>query len=217
MTTTETTTTETTTTEPVTGATPRAVRAATTRDNDAVATVLAGAFADDPVFTWCIPDPARRSALLPGLFTLFAEAYAPLGAGRVIGNVSGAALWAPPGRQAVPDENADEFVTRIEQVAGTDTARVVDVVSLLDDHHPRTACYYLNLIGVAPAHRGRGLGSALLEETLRRCDQEHRPAYLEATSPHNRRLYARHGFEVVTEVVVPHGPPLWPMWREPAQ
>lgn len=204
-------------TETATIDTPRAVRAATARDNEAVASVLAGAFAEDPVFTWCIPDPPRREAILPGLFTLFAKAYAPLGASRVIDNVIGAALWAPPGRQAIPDENADEFATRVGQVAGADTARIFEVVSLLADHHPHTACYYLNVIGVAPAHRGLGLGSTLLDDTLRRCDQQNQPAYLEATSPHNRRLYARHGFEVVTEIVLPDGPPLWPMWREPAQ
>ena len=76
-------------------------------------------------------------------------------------------------------------------------------------------CYYLNLLGVDPAHHGRGFGSALLAATLRRCDAESSPAYLEATSPRNRRLYARHGFEVVGEIALLDGPSLWRMWREP--
>jgi predicted GNAT family N-acyltransferase len=62
---------------------------------------------------------------------------------------------------------------------------------------------------------GDDLGSALLAATLNRCDAEAGPAYLEATSPRNRRLYARHGFEVVGEIALPGGPSLWPMWREP--
>jgi hypothetical protein len=41
------------------------------------------------------------------------------------------------------------------------------------------------------------------------------PAYLEATSEHNRRLYARHGFEVVGELSADGSPSLWLMWREP--
>lgn len=41
-------------------------------------------------------------------------------------------------------------------------------------------------------------------------------AYLEATSPLNRRLYERHGFEVTGEIQLPNGPAMWPMWREPA-
>jgi hypothetical protein len=35
------------------------------------------------------------------------------------------------------------------------------------------------------------------------------------TSEHNRRLYGRHGFEVVGELSADGSPSLWPMWREP--
>ncbi len=204
------------------------VRAAAAADNDAVSAVLARAFFDDPVFTWVIPDAARRAGMLPDFFALFAAAYAPLGASQVIDDsdtddsdtdgsdvTAGAALWAPPGQQAIGDEDAEEFAGRIEEMAGSDTARMFEVIGLLEEHHPDAACYYLNLIGVDPARRGGGLGSTLLSAALARCDREGQPAYLEATSPLNRRLYARHGFEVVKEIVLPGGPALWPMWREP--
>jgi hypothetical protein len=52
---------------------------------------------------------------------------------------------------------------------------------------------------------------------LDRADAEGMPAYLEATSPLNRRLYERHGFEVTQEFVLPKGPPMWAMWREPGR
>ena len=61
----------------------------------------------------------------------------------------------------------------------------------------------------------RGLGSALMHEVLDRCDRDGTPAYLEATSPDSRRLYLRHGFVVTGEIVLPDGPTMWPMWREP--
>ncbi|WP_214367960.1 GNAT family N-acetyltransferase [Pseudonocardia sp. H11422] len=191
------------------------VRAMDAADTHVVSAVLAGTFADDPVFCWMIPDAARRERMLPGIFTLFARAYEPLGASHVVDGGTGAALWAPPGQQAFPDEEADEFAGRIEQIAGADTARIFEVVALLEGQHPHTPCYYLNLLGVDPALRGGGLGSALLAIALRRCDEEGQPAYLEATSPDNRRLYARHGFEVVSEIELPDGPSLWPMWRDP--
>jgi hypothetical protein len=51
---------------------------------------------------------------------------------------------------------------------------------------------------------------------LSRCDEQGLPAYLEASSPRNRALYERHGFEVTEELKLPRsGPPLWLMWREP--
>jgi hypothetical protein len=42
------------------------------------------------------------------------------------------------------------------------------------------------------------------------------PAYLEDTSPRNRALHERHGFQVTGELALAGGPPLWAMWREPA-
>lgn len=194
------------------------VRPSTTADGDAINAVLASAFADDPVFSWAFPDAARRTAILPGLFAPFTEAYQPLGATQVVarsGRVVGAALWAPPGTQAVGDEDADTFAARIEQACGPDAGRFLEVMSLLEERHPAADCYYLNLLGVDQSHHGRGLGSALLVATLRQCDAQAAPAYLEATSPLNRRLYARHGFEVVGEIALPDGPSLWLMWREP--
>jgi GNAT superfamily N-acetyltransferase len=198
-----------------------AVRTSTSHDRDAISSVLTRAFTDDPVFIWMIPDPARRTAVLPGLFSLFVQAYQPLQATQVIAGpgtadpIAGAALWAPPGTHAVDDEDAEEFAARIEQVTGTDTGRVLEVIGLLEEQHPSADCSYLNLLGVDPARHGSGLGSALLATTLRRCDAGAGPAYLEATSPRNRRLYARHGFEVVGEIALPEGPSLWPMWRDP--
>ncbi|MDN5858748.1 MAG: GNAT family N-acetyltransferase, partial [Pseudonocardia sp.] len=64
--------------------------------------------------------------------------------------------------------------------------------------------------------RGAGQGSAMLRTVLDRADRSRVPAYLEATSPDNRRLYERHGFVVTGEIAVADSPPLWTMWREPA-
>lgn len=102
------------------------VRPSAATDREAIAAVLACAFADDPVFAWAIPDAERRTAVLPGLFALFADVYQPLRAGRVVdtsGAVTAAALWAPPGTQAVADEDAEAFAAGIGEVCGADTDR----------------------------------------------------------------------------------------------
>ena len=38
--------------------------------------MLAAAFQDDPVFTWCVPDATRRAAILPTFFRIVANAIA---------------------------------------------------------------------------------------------------------------------------------------------
>ncbi len=81
---------------------------------------------------------------------------------------------------------------------------------------PSRAFSSLPLVGVEPQWQGRGLGTALMRPILDRCDNEKVPAYLEATTPRNRALYAHHPFEVTETVRLgPGSPPLWRMWRNP--
>lgn len=178
--------------------------------------VLARAFHDDPVFAWVVPDPDRRRERLPSAFAAFAEVYLPHGETYLAGDGAGAALWAPAGSEPIPEEHAEAFGQRLAAALGDDADRAFELDALLEQHHPSQPCFYLQFVGVVPEHRGGGLGSRLLTTVLQRCDATATPAYLEATSEDNRRLYQRHGFATVGELTVPDGPSLWPMWREPA-
>ena len=166
--------------------------------------VLAASFQDDPVFTWCVPDATRRAAILPTFFRVVANAIAVHDDIHVAGAIDGAAMWLPPAAAAVGDLEAP-----FAELLGDDAGRVFDIVGLLDAAHPHTPHHYLWFLGVAPDAQGRGIGGAMLRHGLTG------PAYLEATSKDNRRLYERHGFEVVNELRVDTSPTLWAMWREP--
>ena len=90
------------------------------------------------------------------------------------------------------------------------------MLGYLDSRHPYGSHYYLFILGVEPGWQGKGIGTSLMQPILERCNRKRIPAYLEATAPRNRDLYARNGFEVVEEIELPDGaPPLWRMWREP--
>jgi GNAT superfamily N-acetyltransferase len=132
------------------------------------------------------------------------------------GEVVAAALWAPPGGVPVSGEDAEELGRRIEALAGPDAPRFLGVNKLFDDHHPHGSYWYLQFMGVAPGWQGQGIGSALMAPVLARCDREGVRAYLDATSERNKRLYERHGFQAEDPFGPPGGPPLWPMWRQPA-
>ena len=87
----------------------------------------------------------------------------------------------------------------------------------MEGKHPRKPPHwYLVFMGVVPEWQGRGLGTALMLPGLQALDAASMPAYLEASTPRSRALYARNGFAVTGEFKLPSGgPPLWQMWREP--
>jgi GNAT superfamily N-acetyltransferase len=192
------------------------VRTVTPADGPAVSRALSGAFYDDPVFRWIYPDDERRRPLLPAFFDLFGEAIGRHGVSLVVGDGVGAALWVPPGQQVVDDDQAEAFGRAVLSLSPGDGDRMQTCFEVMDAAHPSEPCWYLNLLGVVAEHQGEGIGSALLRVALARCDAAGEPAYLEATSPDNRRLYERHGFRVVGELPLPDGPTMWPMWRDPA-
>ena len=192
------------------------VRTAAPEDRAAVSQALSGAFFDDPVFRWIYPDAARRAGALPGFFDLFADAIGRHGVSLVAGEGIGAALWVPPGEQVVEEAEAAGFMQALAALAPEDGERLRTCFEVMEATHPTTPCWYLNLLGVLPGHQGQGIGSAMLRVALARCDEAGAPAYLEATTADNRRLYERHGFAVTGELVLPEGPTMWAMWREPA-
>ena len=82
-------------------------------------------------------------------------------------------------------------------------------------NHPHEPHWYLNVVSTVPARQGQGLGTAVLQPILARCDADGTRAYLESTNPRNHTLYHRNGFVDAGELRVEGGPSLTAMWREP--
>jgi ribosomal protein S18 acetylase RimI-like enzyme len=82
-------------------------------------------------------------------------------------------------------------------------------------YHPKEPHWYLPLIGIDPAHQGRGLGGALMRHATEICDRERVPAYLESSNLRNVPLYQRHGFEVMGKIQAGSSPVITPMLRWP--
>jgi ribosomal protein S18 acetylase RimI-like enzyme len=122
----------------------------------------------------------------------------------------GTALWLRPGVH--PDEKRlTELMQSTASPGATDA--VLPVFEQMAKYHPEEAHWYLPLIGVDPAHQGRGHGDALMRYALEQIDREKAPAYLEASSPRNIPFYRRHGFEELGTIQVGSSPPLVPMLR----
>lgn len=190
------------------------IRMATSGEATRLATALAAAFYDDPLFRWFSPDDRRRGMMLPSFFEVFGEAFATHGEAYTDDDVAGAALWAAPHTDPLSAEPV--YAERLEEIVGIDAPRMFDVVEIFEAHAPQQPYYHLQFLGVSPQRQGVGLGGALMAPILERCDRDGVPAYLEATTHRNRALYERHGFRAHGEIPLPGGPVLWRMWRDPA-
>ncbi len=191
------------------------LRQATAEDVRRLATVLADAFFDDPVFGWLMPEDSRRRARLRRYFGIELRHYTlPRGCVWTTSDLSGAALSLPPGAWRAPPH-----VTLMEGGAfGLHLSRAARIGAAMEWRHtrkPREPHYYVRDIGVHPDMQGRGLGSALLHPTLERCDREGLSAYLEASSERSAALYERLGFQLTGELRVGGSPPLRLMLRPP--
>jgi GNAT superfamily N-acetyltransferase len=192
------------------------IRKVTEADVSRVAEALARAFEDDPFMSWVFSDDSERlRRLTRGFDLLLRKVWLPQDEGFTTDRRIGAAMWMPPGTWRLhPLEQLRLLPAMISRFRG-DLGRLARVLIRMESEHPRRPHYYLPVIGLEPEWQGRGFGAALLRPTLERCDEEALPAYLEASSPRNRALYERHGFEATGEVTIADSPPFWPMWREP--
>jgi GNAT superfamily N-acetyltransferase len=93
-------------------------------------------------------------------------------------------------------------------------ADVYSVFERTEHYRPTEPHWYLSLIGVEALNRNKGFGAVLLRYGLRRCDEEHRPAYLWSSNPLNTSLYKRHGFEIIGTIQKGSSPPIFPMLRD---
>ena len=173
--------------------------------------VMVLAFAEDPVARWMYRDPQRYLACFARFIRAFAGRAFSTGTAWCIDGNLGGALWLPPGVK--PDDGAVAAI--LGESVPRDVAADVDTMfGEMAAHRPRNPHWYLSTIGVEPHLHRRGLGSMLLTETLRLCDQEHRPAYLESSNSANIPFYRRHGFEALGVIRVGRSPPMVPMMRD---
>jgi GNAT superfamily N-acetyltransferase len=188
------------------------VTAASSDDAAAVVDVVAGAFLHDPTWSWAFPDPAARRQWWVHCIDnalRFPHAYKTHGFETV-------SVWIPPLEAEFTHDFEQRIPAVLSELVGARAGEVVELLNRFDGAHPRgEPHFYLSLLATADAHRGRGLGLALLGENLARIDAVGIPAYLESSNPKNNPLYQSMGFLPVTSFQAPNnGPTVTGMWRD---
>lgn len=194
------------------------VSTAGTGDAERVAGLVAEAFTPLDVAQWLVGDPGERRRRLHASFRIHVEHALRHGVVHVASEPSterllATAVWFPR-----VDETPEppDYDARLTEAAGPHLARFRALDAAFEAHHPEAPHHHLAFLAVTPARQGGGLGSALLARHHDVLDAEGVAAYLEASSPGSRDLYARHGYALGAPFHPDGvGPPLWPMWRPP--
>jgi GNAT superfamily N-acetyltransferase len=177
--------------------------------------VLTEAFAEDPFYAY-IAGGCGYDRKTAGFFHLFTLHYG-LRHGLVYApspDVEGVAIWLPPGRTGVSAWKA--ILPGLETLRSAGLPRPADRRGLLTrlagygkyseavhHRHARFPHWYLMVLGVADAHRGRGFASSLLRPMLEYIDRFRLPCYLETHNPANPPIYGHFGFKTVEEGKLP--------------
>lgn len=192
----------------------------TARDVRQAAVTLARAFQDDPLMSFLVPDPVKRSETLPWFLGTTIRYCLAYGEVHATPRLEAVACWLTPGNTRVTN-------ARVFRTGGAATPlrlgldglrRLLAWQAYVTEEHARHAPephLYLYVLGVEPLVRGRGLGRALLGPTLGRADAEGLPCYLETQTEANVRVYEAAGFRLVNAGRTP-GTALttWAMRRE---
>lgn len=189
-------------------------------DTQTLSRLFAAAFAGDPVFDWIARPGRKRAEGLERFFFWILQSRAiPFGEVWMSDDGTVSTVWLPPDVPASAGGLMDQLkllpmFLRLCGVARL--ARGSAIADAMEKHHPRQRHYYLAFIAVAPRLQGLGLGSSILDATLKRTDRKGIPAYLENSNPKNTQLYERHGFKRQQNIAPRGAPPLLAMWRPPA-
>ena len=191
------------------------VRSATQVDLAAVTEAISLAFHDDPTWSWGFPDPLTRQAQYAVFWRFLIGGALRYPWVLMTESCEAAAVWIPPGGTELAEADEERLGPLLEGLVGDRADDVLELLRRFGAAHPHEEPhYYLSLLGTHPSSAGRGMGMALLAESLARIDEERLPAYLESSNPANNPRYERYGFEAIGEFYPPGSDiPVTTMWR----
>ena len=163
----------------------------------AVGATLSAAFADDPVQQWLWDGAADPAAARLRFLRFFVDEYFPLGHVYVVGDVGGAALWAPPDGDVLHGPSVDDLLALVGAAIGDQALPRLAELARSSALRPLAPHFYLGVLGVDPDRQGLGLGHVLVEPVLAVCDRDGIPAHLESSNPRNLSFYERLGFSAI--------------------
>jgi GNAT superfamily N-acetyltransferase len=180
-------------------------------DAGRVSTLLTAAFADNPFSRWLFPSDDDYTQHFPEFVSVVVDGVYEAETAWQLDDFAAVALVRGPNVE--PDTELIGSTLRTI-VAEHKRAELFDTLEQLEAAHPQRLHWFIPLIAVDPAQRGKGLGSRLLNECLEQVDATGLPAFLQSYSVRTVPFFERHGFAVTGRVEVGTVPVLTMMLRD---
>ena len=180
-----------------------------------IRTLLARAYAADPLLAWVFPDAQDRPEATAAWLGVSVERYLAAGEveeAREDGVLTAVALWRQPTTALTgPPDLLPTAGGLLRAIIGPDRAAAVAAGFAAAPRPPDDVPgAYLHFLAVAPGAQGRGLGGRLLDRVLARSRADGVPLRLDTTNPANLPFYGSHGLTVAAEARLgPTGPLIW--------
>ncbi|KAI0528329.1 hypothetical protein F5B22DRAFT_31399 [Xylaria bambusicola] len=185
---------------------------------DRITEVLAQAFQDDPLYAWLFHHLplAEHEDLLPKLFRgYFKQSSLNNSMFLEVDGFGCCGVLMPPGANI----KNPRTLLRAGLVPGLFTigprtfkraffdygSGVEPMLHKAFTKEEQKSHWYVFMMGTAVGRRRQGLASAMLRDIIDRAGRDKRPVWLEATTRDSLRLYTRHGFQTIGEVVLGKG------------
>lgn len=188
-------------------------------DADEASFVLAESFAAYPTTAWFFdPSPLDRREASTALMRFFVTARTLRGEAvfgvRADGRLAAVALASFPGRGVPPPELAEAREQLWSVVGAGARERYEAYGRALEPLLQHAAGVHVNVLGVHPEHRGRGLARALLDRLhVLASALPSAGVSLATEDPANLSFYRHLGFEVTGSADVAPGITAWALWR----
>jgi len=173
---------------------------------------IAAAFRDDPFYASLVaqlpPAAAQRHEVLARYFAYAIDEAAAHGRLHLAEPPAhGAAVWLLPEAAAARQQREAAKQQALATILGSaGLARyqaMISAMAMLTAPVTPAAGWYLSILGIAPGHQGRGIGTALLRPALAEADAHGALCYLETFGERTLSFYRRVGFAPVAAFVEP--------------
>ena len=179
--------------------------------------VLGLAFQEDPIWKAILKDDPDKFSLVFGVPLKYSLKYGVVYASSP--NLEGIAAWLPSdyvksGFFRLLMSGALWSAMKLGSKIGKLIQEVFEIITEDRETNMKGTYLYLYVIGVAPEHQGKGIGSCLINNMLSYLPPEI-PIYLETETERNVSLYERLGFKVLKKIMVPSLQlPMWEMLHD---